>query len=667
MDVIVTDHHQCPRELPPALAVINPKRSDSSYPYKKLAGVGVVHRLSCALETVCRKGMFGGLARGEFFSDYMLDLVALGTVADIVPLTGENRVLVSLGLKKMAATNNIGLKALIRSAGIKDGQISSGQVAFALAPRLNAAGRLADAQKGVRLLLTDDEETASMLAKELDARNRERQKVEDRILQNALEMAERCKEDGILVLASEKWHPGVIGIAASRVVEKHNKPAILFSIDGDEARGSARSIPGLDLYELLSRYRHYYKSFGGHKQAAGLTVETGSLDKFAREINDADGSMLREMETRPVIRVDGDLTGITVSTEDAKSLKLLEPCGCGNPPPLFVKRRVGIAGVKRVGKGREHLKLLANDGSARLDCIAFRWEGTGWPVAGQRPDMVFTPQVNKWLGRENLQLVVKDLRDLSKKEAFLKSWYKSMLDLNRHGALSQGKNIEPAGTDVIKTDCGYEILRDALNKSTGNLVLVNGYADVLDAFSILLLHPNVAVRFGSLGRYSADSNYIIVHPSSFEGMEDCRGRIYFFGHSVLPMQLEAVNRLKENERVMLADRQAVSLGLELLSLVPGRDTLVTIYGAVKRHGGLCFDDLLRAASRKGISAAAAVLSVESLKAFNLVAEKNGTLVLMPAPPNKVNLGDAPPIKTVKAIAMEASMCYETVKKSIYDV
>ena len=335
MDVIVTDHHQCPQKLPPALGVINPKRSDNRYPFSEFAGVGVAYNLCRALEARLWGGGNYSLPPGKSLSDSMLDLVALGTVADIVPLTGENRVLASLGLKRMAVTENIGLRALIKVAGLQDGPISSGQVAFALAPRLNAAGRLADAKNAVRLLLSRDEKTALQLAKELDERNRERQRVENRILDGALKMAEKRKGDSILVLASEGWHPGVIGIAASKMVERYNKPAVLFSIDGDEARGSARGVPGLDLYELLSRCRHYYKSFGGHKQAAGLTMETGCLEDFAREVNTAAADALKGLEAKPVIWADGDLTGVRVTVEDAKSLKLLEPFGCGNATPLL--------------------------------------------------------------------------------------------------------------------------------------------------------------------------------------------------------------------------------------------------------------------------------------------------------------------------------------------
>ncbi|MGI6697440.1 MAG: DHHA1 domain-containing protein [Clostridia bacterium] len=522
-------------------------------------------------------------------------------------------------------------------------------------------------ENAVRLLLSRNEKTALLLAKELDERNRERQRVENRILEGALKMAEKRKGDSILVLASEGWHPGVIGIAASKMAERYNKPAILFSIEGCEARGSARSVPGLDLYELLSKCRHYYKSFGGHKQAAGLTLERGCLEDFAREVNAAAAGVLEGYEEKPVIWADGDLTGVKVTAEDAKSLKLLEPFGCGNPTPLFIKRRVGIAGVKRVGSGREHLKAIASDWAGRLDCIAFRWMDAYWPVAGQRTDLAFTPQVNQWLGRESLQLAIKDIRDFSKEECFLRAWYKSILDLDRYGALVPTGDFELAGIEKMESGCGYQVLMELFRKSTGNLVLVNGYSDVLDVLSMLLLYPNVEVQFGRIESCCADRNYVVVHPYSLEGAEGCSGKLCFFAHSIMPMQLRSIGKLKTKHRVILTDTKAPGLGQELLSLIPDRDIFAMIYRTIKKDGSLGFDDVIRRTVIKGISPASAVMAIESLIALGLAAERNGGIVPEPAPQNKVNLQDAPPIKIIKAVAAAAINCYETVKASIYGV
>jgi hypothetical protein len=311
--------------------------------------------------------------------------------------------------------------------------------------------------------------------------------------------------------------------------------------------------------------------------------------------------------------------------------------------------------------------VIASDGFDRLDCIAFRWMDAYWPVAGQRTDLAFTPQVNQWLGRENLQLAVKDIRDYSKEECFLKSWYESMLDLDRHGVLAPVAGFELSGVEKMESGCGYQVIRELLRKSTGNLVLVNGYSDVLDVLSMLLLYPNVEVQFGRLKNCCADKNYIVVHPYSLEGAEGCSGKLCFFAHSIMPMQLQAIERLKTKKRVMLTDSKAPGLGTELLSLIPERDTFVTLYRTVKKYVNLGFDDVIRWAVTKGISPASAVIAIESLIALGLAAKRDGGIVLETAPQNKVNLQDAPPIKIIKAAAAAAENCYETVKAGIYGV
>jgi single-stranded-DNA-specific exonuclease RecJ len=668
MDVIVTDHHLCQDRLPPALGAINPRRSDSEYPFPDLAGVGVAYKLGCALETALQsRGKPIGQSSGTSVCDSMLDLVALGTIADIVPLVGENRVLASLGLKQMANTTNTGLNALIKVAGIADGRINAGQVAFGLAPRLNAAGRLADAKKGVRLLLEEDWETALVVAKEMDAQNRERQAVESRIFEQAVETADKRAGDCFLVLASECWHPGVIGIAASRIVEKYNKPAVLFSINGDEARGSARSIPGLDLYRLLSKCRHYYKSFGGHRQAAGLTIATVHLEAFTGEINKAARQALEGFETREIIKADADLTGVPITLEDAQQLRLLEPCGCGNPSALFVKRRVEIKSAKRVGRQRDHLKLLAAEGDGKFDCIAFRWRETGLPAAGLTPDIMFSPEVNNWLGRRDLQLVLRDIKDLSMEEAFLRGWFESLVGLYYHGMVLSEAGLDLAGVKIQRTDSGLSLVRELFLKSTGNLLMLNGYLEVLDAVSMLSLHPNTETVFGRLEGYSAEKNLVVVHPFSFEGMDKCKGTLYFFAKSMLPAQLRAIAGMKGIRRTMLVEEDRQSLKEEFLDLIPDREALAAVYRLFKRRDGLSLQEMIGLTNKRRISPAQTVLAVEGLKSAGLIEERDCGLFLLPAPKNKVKLREIPTFKMVKAVAGAAGDCFNAVKKSIFDI
>jgi single-stranded-DNA-specific exonuclease len=668
IDVIVTDHHQCQQQLPPALGVINPKRNDSAYPFREFAGVGIAYKLCTALKKkMCDRGTFRLLQETAVEQD-MLDLVALGTVADIVPLTGENRVLVYEGLKQMNNTGNSGLKALIQVSGIGDRQINTGQVAFMLAPRINASGRLSVAEKGVRLLLEEDEDAALVLAKEMDRQNRERQAVENRILEEAVEMAKERINDSIFVLASAHWHPGVIGIVASRIVERYNKPAILLHIDGEEARGSARGIPGLDLYELLSECRHLYKSFGGHRQAAGLTLETGRLKGFTREINLAAAEAMKDIDGRYIIKADGDITGTNITTEDAAEFKLLEPCGCGNPSALFIKRGVLVSGLKRVGRQREHLKLTVDEKGSRYDCIAFGWKETGRPVAGERLDILFSPQVNHWLGKENLQLLLKDIKGQVDQGQFLIEWYDSILDLDDHGAFVPVTGLElPGCVKIQRTGDRYGLLTDLFNKSTGNILMVNGYRDVVDAISVLSPYPGVDVCFGRLGDYCAYKNYIVVHPHSFKGMESCPGKLYCFGGSVLPVQLEAIGRLRNTQSVMLVDEDFRCLSAELESILPDKNMLAGIYRLIKSSGGMPFEIYLRKMIKKGISPATAVLGIEGLKDTNLIEVQGGMMSLMPAPESKVEIFKARPFQIIMKTADAAEYCCNTINKYLFDI
>ena len=283
LDVIITDHHQAGQEIPPALAVIDPHRGDDEYPFKSLAGVGVAFKLCQALEYNKNQRYISDLLLN------LLDLVALGTVADIVPLNGENRIIVREGLQVLERTGNIGLQKLIQITGLAGRQLNTGNLAFIIAPHLNAAGRMDSAGKCVELLITEDEVLAEVIALELRVANRERQELEEKILQEALEKVAaeiNLEEEKAIVLAAEGWHPGVIGIVASRLVESYYRPVILIAIDEDgRGKASCRSIRNLNLYEALQRCSNYLETFGGHEMAAGLTIKVESIEGFRKEFN----------------------------------------------------------------------------------------------------------------------------------------------------------------------------------------------------------------------------------------------------------------------------------------------------------------------------------------------------------------------------------------------
>lgn len=394
--VIVTDHH-LPRELPPANAVLNPQRADCESPSKGLCGTGVAFKLAQAL--------VGELGLPRNLPFHLLDLVALATVADIVPLTGENRTLVKFGLKLLTESRWPGVRALVESAGLKTKTIRSGQVGFVLAPRLNAAGRVGEAMDGVRLLLSDDPGEARMLATRLETLNEERQALDQRFLDEAAEMVETTADldrDYGLVLAREGWHPGVIGIVASRIVERYSRPAILLALEGRDARGSGRSIPGFNLHGALARCADLLTKFGGHKMAAGLTLPVDRIDEFRSAFNAVAREELTPDDLVPTQFVDQVVSVGELDLDLERLLRRLEPYGMGNPTPVF-----GVPGVTvqdpRIIK-EKHLKFRLSDDTGRLDAIGFDWADRVDPGWWDAPvDVAFRLEQNDWRGSPDLQ------------------------------------------------------------------------------------------------------------------------------------------------------------------------------------------------------------------------------------------------------------------------
>ena len=409
IDVVVTDHHTPGETLPPASAVVNPNRRDCTYPYKGLAGAGVAYKVCQALY----------LARGEDTDAllYYLDLVALATVADLAPLVDENRVLVRYGLRLMPETRNPGLRALLRRAGLASGDgapLSAGQVGHILAPRINAVGRMSEASLGVELLLTESDLEADRLAQALEEENRRRQAVDRRILAEALDMLESgydAERDRAVVLASADWHPGVIGIVASRIVEQIHRPVVLIALDpaGGPSRGSARSIPGFHLYEALHACDAHLLRYGGHAAAAGLDILPERVDAFREALDSYARAVLEPEDLIPEVRFDLELPLRAADEELYHLLRHFGPFGVGNPTPVLVARDVGVDGGPRI-VGDGHLKMdLVQDG-ARLSAIGFRMADRIGDLGRKRLDVAFQLQENRWNGRTELQAKLVDLR-----------------------------------------------------------------------------------------------------------------------------------------------------------------------------------------------------------------------------------------------------------------
>ena len=411
LDVIVTDHHECKPTLPVCVAVVNPKRPDSVYPYKELAGVGVVFKLVCALIGDSTKA----------FSLYG-DLVSIGTIADIMPLVDENRVLVSLGLDLLRKRPSCGIKALLEaSGGYKHGQITASTIAFQVAPRINAAGRIGDPKRSVELLLCEDPEQAASLAEGLCDENRTRRQMEADIIADVEKMLEnRNPSDRIIVVGSENWHHGVIGIVASKIVEKYHLPCILVCFDGDRAKGSARSIKDVSMFELLTQSSRHLEKFGGHEMAAGLTLARKDFDGFVRDITAIANEKITDDMMIPVVESECEIPFSEISLDTVHELQRLQPFGTGNPTPNFAFGNVVISDIIAVGAGM-HLKLTFSYSGQDFSAMLFGTTLQDFDFAtGDTVDIVFSMSENFFNNRYSLNMSLKRMRlceETEKKEA----------------------------------------------------------------------------------------------------------------------------------------------------------------------------------------------------------------------------------------------------------
>jgi len=398
IDLIITDHHECREILPKAVAVINPKRPDCAYQNRDLAGVGVAFKLLCALE--------GGYE--EILALYS-DLVAVGTIADVMPLTGENRFIVQTGLSKLCSCPRPGLSALITASWLSPNRISAVNIGFTIAPRINAAGRLGSTECAVNLLMTEDPAKAELYAADLCALNRRRQELETKISGDAAEKLSGRQADAPIVLASEGWHQGVVGISASKLAEAHNVPAIMICLDGELGKGSCRSYGGFNLFDALSACSHMLEGYGGHALAAGLTIKRENIDAFRDAFCDFYANNPPSVE--PSLDIDLLVTSSDMlSMHSVKDLELLEPCGSSNTRALLSLSAVTVLEVASIGGGK-HLKLKFSAFGQVYDAVYFSKTLKEANVSqGDCVDVAFSPQINEFRSRQSVQLLVIDLR-----------------------------------------------------------------------------------------------------------------------------------------------------------------------------------------------------------------------------------------------------------------
>lgn len=413
IDTIVLDHHEISGPLPPAVASINPNRDDCAFPFKGLAGVGIAFNFIIALRGTLNKEGFWKNNNYPNLKEY-LDIVTLGTIGDIAPLTDENRIFTKIGLELISEGQRPGIKALKEVCGVDNQTIDSFKASFSLIPRINAAGRIASPSEAVKLLLTDDLSEARILAEKLDSYNRHRQLMEKKILNDILEIISNntsVEKMNSLVFASDKWHPGIIGIVASRLVELFNRPAFIISLNNGVGKGSGRSVSGFNIYKGIQQCSHLLLSFGGHYHAAGISIKEENIDEFTGLLDQIAGDDSQVSEIASQMSIDSECSLEDINLELLNQIEMLAPFGSNNPEPLLCVRNVKA--ISTIVVGNNHLKIWINGNGSSRDAIWFNMGRYQTVLNGSNFDVVFTPQINKWNGSPDIQLKIKDANIVS--------------------------------------------------------------------------------------------------------------------------------------------------------------------------------------------------------------------------------------------------------------
>ncbi|SNS33824.1 exonuclease RecJ [Anaerovirgula multivorans] len=589
VDMIITDHHHCHTTLPEAYAVVNPKQENCQYPFDKLCGCGVAFKLIQALTSSAE---FNTKVKGY------LDIVAIATVADIVSLVEENRIFVKNGLKCIEKTQNVGIEALLEVCGLKGKQLNSGNIGFMIAPRINAAGRISSAEIGVKLLTTNNDEEAKHLAQILDEENRNRQQLEAKIVEEALKIIEsqpKYQQERVLVLYNQNWHHGVIGIVASRILEKYYKPTIILSIEDGIAKGSARSISSFDIFEALSQCKELFIKFGGHEQAAGLSLDVDNIEAFREKINNIADEMLHEEDLIPQIFCDDKLTLNDIDDKLIGELEVLEPFGLGNASPRFLNLNLKPKELKRVGTEGKHLKMQVAESNRVFDTIGFNLgEYKEYISLQDKVALVFSPEFNVFNGNKKIQLNVKDIKIMKTNEAYkikeAKEYYKR-LQFTQYDYNFSDYSLDsiPIITDSNKDD----MLLKAVQQQNKLLILVN---TIYQAYSLIKLSEirekstdiNINIFYHETPCYCGDKEvHIVINPNIDKIQFKLYNSIIVYDMFFSQVEYDCLANKNNNQNIMVFYSQGdEKYNLEILkSIIPTREDLVILYKFLKKYDG----------------------------------------------------------------------------------
>jgi single-stranded-DNA-specific exonuclease len=659
IDVIVTDHHECKERLPDAYAVINPCRPDSTYPFKELAGVGVAFKLINALSI--RMDIPGR------HLDY-LDLVALGTVADVVPLTDENRVIVKYGMERITNTENTGLKALIDGSGLKGKQVDSFGVSFMLAPRINVAGRIGDAGRAVELFTTESEDKAHAIVAALNEDNKLRQDTESCIFQEAVDIIEgdtELQKDKVIVVAGYGWHHGVVGIVASKITEKYYKPCILISCEDGMGKASGRSIEGFNLFKALSYCESVLERYGGHELAAGLSLREENIPEFRRMINIYASSTLIGEELVPKLKIDAYLTKHDINIENIKELDRLAPFGAGNPVPLFAYNGFRLDDVRTVGENR-HLKLRLEDRGFFVDAIGFKMGGIADSVCSDDLlDTAFSLEINTWNSVSRVQLILKDMHENSgtvlENEYYftLNRCIDSFFESYNEGKWRKtGRKSLPAWCKP--TDVPAGIVAEVLNNGKKGAILVNSIDSLLAAEKILDgmgtdIIKCVKICYTGSDTVNSGRICVIMNPIPEEFNFEALDTVLFFGSWISSDYFMKLVYKAEGKDVYCYKNSIEGKIFEEAAAV-GRDDLAAVYRYIRSNfrGNLIIDDSFAYAKKIARSYKISMNYLKFMKSLEIFKE----LGLLTIKPNGVNgLSVSLPENAKARVELEDSVIY----------
>lgn len=628
MDVIVTDHHQLPGEPVEALGILNPLIAP--YPFGGLCGAGVAGKLVQALG-------------GEGLLATKLDLVALATIADIVPLKEENRILTYYGLQMLSQSKRPGITALKKAAGIETAQIKASQVAFGLAPRLNAAGRLSDARVGVTLLTTKDEKIAEKTALFLQEENARRQQIEKETLRQALAIVEKevnLAKRRSLVVAGEGWNSGVVGLVASRLVEKYYYPTVVLSRQGSDYVGSCRSIPGVNIYQALKSCEGYFSRFGGHEQAAGLTMPQENLAAFIKDFDQFIWKTADPQAFIPLKEYDLPLALEEVTSNTIEALEKMQPTGFGNPEPVFLLDGVGLMEARRIGKDGDHLKVLFSDGQWVKEGIGFRLGGEEPFLAG-KVQALFVPEMNHFQGISKAQCMVKAIRGTNDQipEKFLQySLVEKQILEDFRWLLSNNKPIAP-NLAAQKMDDWRRDLLSLLTGGQGTLLMARTAQMAQEAFEVV--KDRVDIAFTQVQNPKGYHSLLIA--PDITRLKDWWQYIVLMDGELTPWEAEAIKALCPGAKVLVVSKSKALKGL-INTLALEDEPLRNLYKTLRGQNATTLKELAQAT---GLTQGQVLVGLESFSQMNLITWQENPFSYAMLPPVPCNIGEAPLLKALR--------------------